>query len=119
MEIICVSIIFLLSVLYLIEYCTFWYYLSENYPLTLSWLKGGSYFEKGRLLGFNIQRDLSLMFQKSNRFQERFKNVSFIDEYKHLIINKRYQFRKGFLSITFVLWFIVLILFLTIGVLDR
>ena len=111
MEAICVVILLLLTALYSIDYYTFWYYLFKKYPLTLSWLKGGSFIEKGQFIGFNTQRDLSLMFQNSDKFQERFKDADFINEYSLLLIDKRYKFRRSLLSVFFVLFFIVIVFF--------
>lgn len=111
MELICFGILFLLGIIYSIDYYAFWYFLSKKYPEVLSWLKGGGFLKKGEFIGFNAQRDLSLMFQESYKFREKFKNADFISQYDLLLEDKRFKFRKGFLSVYF---FVSGVIFLTL-----
>lgn len=110
MEFVCFAVLFLLGILYAIDYYAFWYFLSKKYPQVLSWLKGGGFLEKGEFFGFNAQRDLSLMFQESYKFREKFKNADFISEYDLLLSNKRFKFRKGFLSVYFFIIAVILLI---------
>jgi hypothetical protein len=107
----------LIVLLIMIEYFQYWHYLSRKYPLTLQWLKQGSFFEKGQV-GINLRVEIDLLYQKSDEFNEEYKSFDFIEEYGRLINDKRYLFRKKFLLVVFAIP-VSTLFYILFGLLNR
>ncbi len=81
-----------------VEYFTFKRYLSTRYPVILSWLKGGPYFQKQTIYFsplYNVNRAFDLIFQESNEFSKAHeKEAALLHEYQKLICEKRFLWER-------------------------